>query len=995
MAKYKCYPLGGSGSNTFSDNLVGLQITDGGGLTLGKFGFSTGFVEKSNRSFETGTFSAPLNLQSLGVDTLEQGRKIFETNFKVYPNFEQTDVLNFTQYGSLVKRFEAAITNIINFFPGALEVNSRRPNYVTGATASGITTFAGQDLTSIIIPVDAIRNPFGIDFTTGAKQNIENLTTPVSKYRNITETYRSYILQINGNDYEIALVIPTTSLTGGTLSVYVVGDPFSGNSISYDNFIIRLNDTIVNEVFNLELDEIEEILLNRYIIPKYTAKFQVTRQGDDGTEFLSNETITWPLDGTWNIDIRTNSFTNYLTKLYDLAADFDLSLTNLISRFYVTDALQEFDTPDFKVDKVLKIYGRSFDETKKYIDAISFANSVNYNIGNDIPSKLVSNLAQTLGWDTNISPITNLSFIDTIYGTTENAFPAFSTSQTIDDLNYQYYRNLVLNSAYLFKSKGTRKAIEFLMKLVGAPDALLDFTENVYLVDSKINMNQFNLLYNDIIDGTYTPINTIYDPTNVFTIQNIQYTGYQQTSETFNVDVTQSDYPIDANGYPSMPTPTDNFFFQKGAGWFESTPQHRSPVQATVGNSTFTGQNVDVQTSLESFTYGNKFLDEFRNFPYMNLGFNLYREVDNKKSWTNSDDGLRDGVDNLFDSYYLTSDDRLVLNVKNTDIFLNPAQALVYDVWYMSRTENYPIPITGLSSPYPQEGGIDSTFIDPKPQITGFYDFAKTFWHNTINARNRQYSSDGKTSGYPTLQSIFWKYTTMLQDVGIQNSNFNYTNMINYINGMGDLWLRLIEQFVPATTIWNGGTKFENSIFHRQKFIYRRQRECQVTSVGIPGASAGNTINPVISLITSNTPRNTIEIPPGQTGNGSFVYYYFIISIPYLYNGVEYKNEYQTSSFGPYYYNNTPASATLIGYFVDYLQTNTPFVTIKRLLNDDSGTIVNNFTTEAASGFLISHNPTSTPNGSLSATNTNTNYSPLGSSTTYSPSIIVKLEYQQ
>ena len=49
MANYKCYPLGGSGSNTFSDNLVGMQITDGGGLTLGNFGFTTGFVEKSNR----------------------------------------------------------------------------------------------------------------------------------------------------------------------------------------------------------------------------------------------------------------------------------------------------------------------------------------------------------------------------------------------------------------------------------------------------------------------------------------------------------------------------------------------------------------------------------------------------------------------------------------------------------------------------------------------------------------------------------------------------------------------------------------------------------------------------------------------------------------------------------------------------------------------------------------------------------------------------------
>ena len=985
MANYKCYPLGGSGSNTFSDNLVGMQITDGGGLTLGNFGFTTGFVEKSNRNFETGSFSQALSLETLGVTSLEQGRKIFEVNFKVYPNFEQNDILNFTQYGSLVKRFEAAITNIVNHYPAALEIYSLRTDFTTGATAQNITADTSQNLTSISIPVDAIRNPFGIDFTRNAQSNLESLDPPVSEYRNLTKKYSSYILQINGNSYDIALVLPTTSLTGGTLTVYIVGDPFSGASTSYQDFIIRPNDIIVNEVFNLELDEIEEILLNRYIVPKYTAKFQVQRQGDDGTEYLTNETLTWPIDGYWNIDIRTNSFTNYITKLNDLAQDFDLSLTNLIARFYVTDALQEFDTPDQKVDKVLKIYGRSFDETKKYIDAIAFANSVNYNIGNDIPSKLVSNLAQTLGWDTNISPITNLSFTQSIYGETENSFPAFSTSQTIDDLNYQYYRNLVLNSAYLFKSKGTRKAIESLMKLVGTPDALLDFTESVYMVDSKLNMIQFNLLYDDIADGTYTPINTIYDPSNTFTIQNIQYTGYQQTSVTVNVDVTRNEYPVDNNGYPSMPTPTNDFFFQKGAGWFESTPQHTSPIEATVGATTFTGQNVDVQTSLENFTYGNKFLDKFRNLPYMDLGFGLFKEVDNKKSWTDLDNGLRDGTDNIFDSYYGTSDDRLVLNVKNVDIFLNPAQALLYDVWYMSKTENYPIPSSGLSGNYPQTGGIDSTFIDPKPQIKGFFDFAKTFWLNTINTRNRQYSSDGKTSGYPTLQSIFWNYLTMYEDVGIQNNNFNYTNMINYINGMGDLWLRLVEQFVPATTIWNGGTKFENSIFHRQKFVYRRQRGCQITTQNAPNPTAQNTINPLTTLdnITLNYPTDII-IPPAITSQGSFVYYYFVLSIPYTYNGTEYKNEYTTSSFGPFYWNNVPADNILIGFLKDYLISNTPFVTIKRLLNDNSETVITNFTTEAASGFLVSSTQTI-----ITMVNTNTNYSEIGGI-----SITVKLEYQ-
>jgi hypothetical protein len=93
-----------------------------------------------------------------------------------------------------------------------------------------------------------------------------------------------------------------------------------------------------------------------------------------------------------------------------------------------------------------------------------------------------------------------------------------------------------------------------------------------------------------------------------------------------------------------------------------------------------------------------------------------------------------------------------------------------------------------------------------------------------INVRDRQYSSDGKTSGYPTLESIYWKYITMYEDKGIENNNFTYQTMINYIENIGTYWTKLVEQVVPATTLWNTGTKITNSAFHRQKFVYRRQR---------------------------------------------------------------------------------------------------------------------------------------------------------------------------
>jgi len=181
------------------------------------------------------------------------------------------------------------------------------------------------------------------------------------------------------------------------------------------------------------------------------------------------------------------------------------------------------------------------------------------------------------------------------------------------------------------------------------------------------------------------------------------------------------------------------------------------------------------------------------------------------------------------------------LNVKNVDIMLNPGQGLSYDVWYMSNQYNFPIPEQGLfytppspcsiPNPYPKLGGVDWTTIVPKPKQKTFFEFAQTFWRNMINTRNRQFITDGKTGGYPTLQSIYWRYLESQKLAGVPNNNYTYQTMIDFVNGMGDYWIQFIEQMVPATTIWNTGVRLENSIFHRQKFVWRRQEGCKILPV--------------------------------------------------------------------------------------------------------------------------------------------------------------------
>ena len=607
MVKYKCPPQGPTGASTFSDNIVGLQLVQGGGLTNANFDFTTTVVEKVNRSFDIGTFSTPISLNDLGID-LGKSFQIFQNNFKVTPNFDSTKITNFTAYGSLTKRFESSIINIINYFPAALEIINLREGYTTGNTAQNITFYSNENVTELDLDISAIRNPFGINFTVNATSDINSLEFSISKYRNLKETYPAYVLIVNGGKYTVSYLFPSQSLTAGTLTMQVDGNPFSGNSTSVDTIVIRPNDVIVNEVFNLNLDEVDEFLLYRYVTPIYTAQFQIPTEADNGNIFTRYQNVTWPLDGSWNLDIRTENFSSYIETLNQIGNEFDSQQTDLLSRFYVTDAFQEFDTPDKKVEKTLRIYGRSFDESKKYIDALSFMTSVNYNVGNDIPSKLLPNLAETLGWSTNISPITNVDYITSVYGTTENAFPGYSTSQTIDDLNSQFYRNLILNSAYLYKSKGTRKAIDFLMNYIGAPEALIEFNENVYVADSPIDIERFNELFQQISGGVFIPETPSLDPLNIYSFQGNPFTAYTSTTTIETVTTTIDDYPIDSEGYPSPRANTENMFFQKGEGWFEQTPEHRSPEELIITTNSFTGQNLNVQTQLEPFTYGQKYL---------------------------------------------------------------------------------------------------------------------------------------------------------------------------------------------------------------------------------------------------------------------------------------------------------------------------------------------------------------------------------------------------
>ena len=438
--KYFYPPRPGNGAGTFSDDIVGLQTVTGGGLTQGNFEFTTLVTEKVNRSFNVGAFSEPMSLENMNIDDLTESRRILATQFRVYPNYDVSQVLNFSMYGSLTKRFSVSVTKIINSFPASLDINYLNDSFLTGATAQDIFYDETNDETFFRIDVSRIKNPFDIDYSESATNNLRAREIEVSPYRNLFNTYLDYCVSIDDNIFKIVGFTPSQSLTQGFVEFYVEGYPFGKTGTSFFNdYKIRPNDFIVDKVFTEDLDEVEKFLMNRLVRPEYTAVFQVPQQDEYGQFYTNYEQVTFPKNGTWNLDITSINFERYLEQLQSIAENLDSFKSNYLSRFLVTDSLKEFDTLGQKVEKIFQIYGRSFDEIKQFIDSLAYINSVNYNPGDDIPSQLLVNLSQTLGWQSNFSPITNEDFLSSVFGNTnEPTYPGYARALTPTELNYQF-----------------------------------------------------------------------------------------------------------------------------------------------------------------------------------------------------------------------------------------------------------------------------------------------------------------------------------------------------------------------------------------------------------------------------------------------------------------------------------------------------------------------------------------------------------------------------
>lgn len=564
----------------FSPDLVGVQLTSDGGtplFTMGNFSITTNMDPKFDKNYSTRNFSNFVSLTDLNL-SLDQANVLLRDNDGVFLNLDKTNLKNTALFGSLTEFIRVSLEDIITKWPASLYLSPL--SQTSSASINGYTfeDYQYNNLTEIStfkINTSFIVNNFEINYLKNG--SILDTFNSSNDLRNITVNFDSYVVQINDKDYPVLDFLGSNTLKNDYVYLNVKGDPFSGLTSGYIRYHIKPNNTELEKFFN-GLPEFEAYLLNRMVVPKYTSTFNYSLKSEVGTNIFTSKSVTWPVSDGYNIDFNTTDYGNYVNDLIEIASGNDLTTSDLMYRFLVSESISDFDTTPVhlsylqqdtsgqKMSKVLRIYGRNFDELNTYIEGISFANVVSYDKLNNMPDIYIKNLARVLGWEL-ITSVVEVDLLSNYVKAAKSTYPGHTVGLTPVEADIELWRRLILNTPWLWKSKGARKSVEFLLNFVGIPKGLVEFNEYIYKADAPIDM----VLFEEILLAN-------------------------------NLDIDLTTYPISADGYPEPLPDTPTMYFQGKGLWYRETGGTGATIDILGGNNPHVGP----------YDGGSMYINQFR-----------------------------------------------------------------------------------------------------------------------------------------------------------------------------------------------------------------------------------------------------------------------------------------------------------------------------------------------------------------------------------------------
>jgi hypothetical protein len=695
-------------------------------------------------------------------------------------NLRPDDASSYAYFGSFYTKVANAINNIVDTFPYALLSKSIN----SGVTIYDYSHDLVQQKSIFKISLSSITNQSDIIYVSGRSEQSESqidLYNDTSSFAiqlsgesqsTITgSTFMNEIHEINSYDY----------LYGQYLEFEINGillpeEAMSASTFSYPIYVRPTRQRVGQ--FKRTLPNLETQLI-------YDGNLMVPNS-DTGT--YSRVKFDWPktIDG-FAPDSYGNSFETYASKILKNAKNIDEEKTNIMLRTMLPENFTDLDSQDDSYRKITTVYAEQFDTIKQYIDGIAYAHSVTYSGSESVPNKFLSRLADMLG-----AKLPNAFNADDVIDYLAGEFD--STGKSFEEYNLEIWRRIMVNIVWLYKKRGTRDAISFVFKLIGAPKCLFNLEEFVY--DVKNVQRSFNLNLDAEGDNStfnvesFPQIGTFIDTTDGGTIKfpvnpvdgqlfspedinNPESFIPANLFDDLNSDELQDSSPLDLNG---------NIIINDGY------PNVNSQIFQIGGSGT--GNGADFIEGLGS-------------------QYEPFKRVDNLKT--------------------KTGNTRHIVNSKEVNVDLRPSRAIECDVmdWYEFgygwwKWGSSSSVFSGLTVPFEWQVEDINTVVPDNLTGMTIYEWINYLYQNNVDPKNRKTKGwqNGTTGTYRDLKKIYVTY--MLWTNSQKSNRLTFKNLEKFLSFLERNFQDLVPFLVPSTSILSTyGTVYGNTEFNRHRFIYK------------------------------------------------------------------------------------------------------------------------------------------------------------------------------
>lgn len=441
-------------------------------FTFGYFRMESNPINSINNSQPELSFGSFSTLESLNVETLDvkKGTSVLPNELRMI----KSDPNSHVYFSSIYSEFVVSINNIVENFPYAILSN--------GFSSYSNFSLSGNPMSSFSIPVSQIVNQGSIIFNSGSTfYNPSELS--------LIDDTQLFSIQLSGQTISSNPIheIYSYSFSSSSLNFVVYGHVITGGTSSSLPIYVRPTVKKYNEFFN-NLDSIGQQLLvgQEFMVPNI----------NDNKETLTS--VAWPktIDG-FNPDVIGTSFQTYKDNILSIANRIDKVKTNWMKRTFIGENLYDYDSENADFEKIVGAFSHEFDQIKRYIDNMAYAYSVTYNGEQSVPDKFMYKLSNLLGWKLS-NAFNEVDLFEYISGDVDGQNNSYS------HYNLEIWKRILVNINWLYKKKGTRDALSFIFKLIGAPDCLVDFDEFVYRVKqaSPIQIDPNNYTMEEMVSAS-------------------------------------------------------------------------------------------------------------------------------------------------------------------------------------------------------------------------------------------------------------------------------------------------------------------------------------------------------------------------------------------------------------------------------------------------------------------------------------------------------------